>query len=70
MVFPDFSAEVQKKRPHFTKAKKQLRIRHIYAMLFLARLQLVGEDKAYFFDAPDAIFVWLKDQDAPDQVPA
>lgn len=57
MVFPDFSVEVQKKRAHFTEAKRQLQIRHIsYTMLFLARLLIVGEDKAYFFDTSGCCF--------------
>lgn len=44
-VFPDFSADVQKKRAHFPVAKWQLSIHHYsYAMLFLARLLVIGED--------------------------
>lgn len=69
-VFPDFSAEVQKKRAHFAEAKRQLRIRHYsYAMLFPARLRVVGEDRAHFFDTPEAVFAWLEDRAAPDRAP-
>lgn len=43
-VFPDFSAEGQKKRAQFTEAKRQLRIHHLtYALLFPARLRVVME---------------------------
>lgn len=66
-VFPDFSAEVQKKRALFVEAKRQLRICHYtYAMLFPARLHMVGEDRAHFFDTPEAVFAWLEDHAAPN----
>lgn len=67
-VFTDFSAEVQKKRVLFMEAKCQLRIRHYtYAMLFPARLRMVGEDRAHFFDTPKAVFAWLEDRAASNQ---
>lgn len=70
-VFPDFSAEVQKKRALFTEAKRQLRIRHYsYAMLFPARLRVVGEDRAHFFDTPEAVLTWLENKEAPRRDPA
>lgn len=70
-VFPDFSAEVQKKRAQFTEAKRQLRIRHYsYAMLFPARLCIVGEDRAHFFDTLEAVFSWLENKAAPAREPA
>lgn len=70
-VFPDFSAEVQKKRAHFTEAKRQLSIHHYsYAMLFPARLQVVGEDRVHFFDSPEAVFAWLESRAAPAREPA
>lgn len=70
-VFPDFSADVQKKRALFAEAKRQLRLRHYtYAMLFPARLRVVGEDRAHFFDTPDAVFAWLEDKAAPEREPA
>lgn len=69
-VFPDFSAEVQKKRAHFTKAKRQRRIRHYsYAMLCPARLCVVGEDRAHFIDTPEAVFSWLENKAAPAREP-
>lgn len=69
-VFLDFSAVVQKKRAHFTEAKRQLRIRHYtYAMLFPASLRVVGDGRAHFFDAPEVVFAWLEDQAAPHQPP-
>lgn len=70
-VFPDFSAEVQKKRAQFTEAKRQLRIRHYScAMLFPARLRVAGEDRAHFFETPEAVFSWLENTAAPAREPA
>lgn len=70
-VFLDFSAEVQKKRAHFMEAKRQLRIHHYsYAMLFPARLCVVGEDRAHFFDTPEAVLTWLESKAAPGREPA
>lgn len=62
-VFSDFSAEDQRKRAQFTEAKRQLRIRHYsYAMLFPARLRVASEDRAHFFDTPEAVFTWMEDR--------
>lgn len=48
-VFPDFSAEVQKKRAQFTEAKRQLLVHHLpYAILFPARLSVVSEGRVQF----------------------
>lgn len=64
-VFPDFSAEVQRKRKTFTEAKRHLRIKNIkYAMLFPARLRVEGEDRAHFFEDPEAAIAWLERRDA------
>lgn len=63
-VYPDFSAEVQRKRAQFTEAKRQLRSRHLpYAMLFPARLRVIRDGKAHFFEDPSAIISWLERQD-------
>lgn len=67
-VFPDFSAEVQKKRARFTEAKRLLRVHHLpYAMLFPTRLRVVSEGKAHFFEDPQAALSWLEqiDGDGP-----
>lgn len=48
------------------EAKRQLRSRHYsYAMLFPARLRVVGEDRAHFFDTPEAVLAWLENKAAP-----
>lgn len=70
-VFPDFSAEVQKKRAWFVEAKRQLCIQHLsYAMLFPARLCVVCDGKAQFFVDPDAVLSWLEHRDAACLAPA
>lgn len=63
-VFPDFSAEVQRKRKTFMEAKKRLCIKHIkYAMLFPARLRVEGDDRAHFFEDPEEAIVWLEQRE-------
>lgn len=63
-VFPDFSAEVQRKRKTFMEAKRRLRVKHVkYAMLFPARLRVEGEDRAYFFEDPEAVITWLEQRE-------
>lgn len=60
-VYPNFSTEVQKKRAQFSEAKRQLRNRHLaYAMLFPARLRVVRDGKAHFFEDPSAVISWLE----------
>lgn len=60
MVFPDFSAEVQKQRARFVEVKRRLRAHHLmYAILFPARLRIVGEDRAYFLEDPTLASAWL-----------
>lgn len=64
-VFPDFSAEVQRKLKTFMESKRRLRIKNIkYAMLFPARLRVEGEDRAHFFEDPEAAIAWLERRDA------
>lgn len=71
VVYQDFSAEIQKKRARFTEAKRQLRIHHLtYAMLFPARLRVVCDGKAQFFEDPQAVLSWLERRDAPNPGPA
>lgn len=70
-VYPDFSAEVQKKRARFTDVKRQLRIHHIkYAMLFPARLRVIHDGKAQFFEDPHTVISWLEQRGEPDLGPA
>lgn len=69
-VFPDFSAEVQKKRAQFSEAKRQLRNHHLtYAMLFPARLRVIRDGKAYFFEDPSAVIPWLEHRAAAGPAP-
>lgn len=70
-AFPDFSAEVQKQRSRFMEVKRRLRVHHIkYAMLFPARLRVVGEDRAYFFEDPTLASEWIDRRDAERNRPA
>lgn len=70
-AFPDFSAEVQRQRARFTEVKRRLRVHHIkYAMLFPARLRVVGEDRVHFFEDPAMASEWIDQQDAARNRPA
>lgn len=63
-IFPDFSAAVQRRRKSFTEVKRRLHIKNIkYAMLFPARLRVEGEDRAHFFEDPEAALAWIEHRD-------
>lgn len=65
MAFPDFSAEIQKQRARFGEIKRRLRVQNLkYAMLFPARLRVVGENRAHFFDDPAQAVAWLDQREA------
>lgn len=70
-VYPDFSAEVQKKQAQFSEAKRRLRNHHLpYAMLFPARLRVIRDGKPHFFEDPSAVIPWLERQDAAAPAPS
>lgn len=59
-IFPDFSAEVQRRRMQFIAVKKRLRDLQIaYAMLYPARLRVTALGRAHFFDTPALAMDWL-----------
>lgn len=69
-AFPDFSVEVQKQRARFSEVKRHLRAHHIkYAMLFLAHLRIVGEDRVHFFEDPAMASAWVDQRDAEKNPP-
>lgn len=60
-IFPDFSAEVQRRRQGFMEAKRRLRIQHLkYAMLFPARLRVEQEGRALFFKDLEEVINWIE----------
>lgn len=59
-IFPDFSAEVQRRRMQFTAVKKRFRDLQIpYAMLYPARLRVTALGQSHFFDTPALAMDWL-----------
>lgn len=55
-IFPDFSAEVQRRRQSFMEAKRQLRNHHLkYSMLFPARLRVEEDGWVLFFEDPEEV---------------
>lgn len=63
-IFPDFSAEVQRRRQGFNEAKRRLRIKHLkYSMLFPARLRIESEGRVLFFEDPEVVITWLERQE-------
>lgn len=67
-LFPDFSAEVQRRRQTFMEAKRRLRNMHFkYAMLFPARLRVEHNDRASFFEDPVELTAWIERRNTPDK---
>lgn len=59
-LFPDYSAEVQKLRAKFTDVKHRLNSLNLqYAMLFPAKLRVVANGEAHFFEKPSAATQWI-----------
>lgn len=59
-LYPDFSAEVQRRRAKFIDIKKRLRNLNVpYYMLYPAKLKVVVNGNAQFFDNPVAAMNWL-----------
>lgn len=58
--YPDFSAEVQRKRAKFVEVKKRLqKLQVTYAMLFLAKLRITTRGQATFFETAAEATSWL-----------
>lgn len=59
-LYPDFTLAVQKSRATFLEVKRKLRLHNLkYALLFPARLKVIHNQKALFFDTPDEVADWL-----------
>lgn len=59
-IFPDFSAEVQRRRLQFFDVKKRLRALQLpYAMLYLARLRVAAPTGSQFFESAKQAVDWL-----------
>ena len=58
--YPDFSAEVQRKRAKFAEVKKRLqKIPVTYAMMFPAKLRVTVRGQATFFESAAEAAQWL-----------
>lgn len=73
--YPDFSADLQKRRAQFQDVKRRLRAVDLsYAMLYPAKLRVIAEDTTHFFENPKDAARWLDQKEAflkrrtPDQV--
>lgn len=63
--YPDFSAEVQKRRMQFQDVKRRLRALQVpYAMLYPARLRAAALCATHFFKAPKDAFSWIECNEA------
>lgn len=63
--YPDFSAEVQKRRMQFMDVKKRLRALSLpYAMLYPAKLRVAALDTTQFFESPKDASLWLDSHEA------
>lgn len=64
--YPDFSAEVQRRRSKFADVKKRLqRLQLKYVMLFPAKLRITAGDQNHFFENAQDAARWL-DQNEQD----
>ncbi|XP_078539573.1 mucin-5B-like [Lissotriton helveticus] len=58
--FPDYTAAVSQRRRNFQEVKRELRSRELpYSMLFPARLRVVADGRAWFFETPEAAQDWI-----------
>lgn len=63
--YPDFSADLQKRRAQFQDVKRRLRTLELsYAMLYPAKLRVVAEDTTHFFENPKDAAGWLDQKEA------
>lgn len=59
-LYPDFSADLQRRRKTFTDIRRRLRERDIkYSMLYPSRLRVQHGGSVKFFDSPDEANTWL-----------
>ena len=59
-AYPDFPAEVQRRRATFLKVKTHLRSLDMkYALLFPAKLRVIDGDTTRFFTTPEDTWTWL-----------
>ena len=64
--YPDFSAEVQRRRAKFFDVKRRLRqLQLSYAMLYPAKLRVIVEGQAQFFDSAKDAANWLDRNEQP-----
>lgn len=58
--YPDFSAEVQRRRAKFAEVKKRLqKIQVTYAMLYPAKLRITARGQSTFFESATEASAWL-----------
>ena len=59
-AYPDFTAEVQRRRASFLKVKSQLRSLNMqYALIYPAKLRVVDGENTHFFTTPEDTWTWL-----------
>lgn len=59
-LYPDFTADLQKRRKTFTDVRRRLREREIkYSMLYPCRLRVQHEGSVKFFESPEEAEVWI-----------
>ncbi|KAJ4926146.1 hypothetical protein JOQ06_008329 [Pogonophryne albipinna] len=69
MFFPDFSAEVTKRRMKYGEVKQQLRTRGIqFGLIFPARMYTLHNGKRRVFNTPEEVESFLRDAKDTDNV--
>ena len=70
-AYPDFTAEVQRRRATYMMVKRQLRSLDIkYALLFPARLKVIYDSSTHFFSTPEDTWTWLHAKGLATRMPA
>lgn len=66
-IFPDFYADIQKRRQGFMEAKRLLRTHHLKYSMSLARLRVESGDRVLFFEDPLEVTSWLERRMDPNR---
>ncbi|KAJ1140003.1 hypothetical protein NDU88_006364 [Pleurodeles waltl] len=63
LIFLDYTCEVQARRCSYEGVKQKLRAMQLtYMLLFPARLKVLFNGKAFFFDSPETAWDWLMEE--------
>lgn len=60
-IYPDYTHQVQEQRKSFLGVKQKLRAMELqYMLLYPAKLKVLAQGKAHFFESPEEVWEWLE----------